>query len=128
MSLVSILEEMTAEIPSGETVDRKAQAPRRWSIAAMWLAEPDDHGKRFQQRITLTNPDGVPVVQAQTEFEMSTRIHRTVGRIKQFPVGVSGEYSLRMEIRELGQEPWREVGLYPVLVQHRTVSRPQPSR
>ena len=127
LSLIAIIHELTADIPSTTALPRDAHAPRQWQVVAVWWAEPGDDQKRFQQRVSVVNPDGKVVLQTLTEFDIRLRSHRTVGRINVFPIGVAGEYNLRLEIRELGQEGWTEVSSFPLLVQHRRIMAPKAS-
>jgi hypothetical protein len=123
VSLISVMQQLNADVLTG--MPKNAKATQRWNAVAVWMTQPGDEGKRFQQRVTLTNPDGKLMLQALTEFEMTKHFHHTIGRVGNFPIGVPGVYELGLDIRELGQEQWTPVSAFPVLLQHRSVPKPQ---
>lgn len=125
LSMISILQDLSASIKAGTPPDPKAVAPQRWYALAMWRKEPSDDGKRFEQRTALIAPGGEPKIEAFSEFEMQKRTHRVIVQIDGFPVFPPGDYTLTAELREVGRKQWVPAGSFPVTVIHTQVVDPQ---
>jgi hypothetical protein len=121
LSLVSLLQEVRAAIPSSVMADlpRDAVVQTRWYAVAFWEAQAGDGDREFEQRVTLTDPEGRIAADVRTKFKMSKRFHRTVGAVRGFPVAVPGDCQLRLGLREAGtEEDWTEVADYPLTLIH----------
>jgi hypothetical protein len=121
ISLISVIHSVSVNAPD-ENIARNPKIPQRWFVVTMWMADAGDEGKRFEQRLVMTNPDGKPELSVLAEFDMTKQFHRTIGRINRFPVGVAGRYELSVSIREIGTEEWSQAGSYPIAVEHRQQS------
>lgn len=115
-SLISILQEITTTLVTTDAVPENAMAPNTWHILTVWLRDAADPSQRFEQRVRMENPNGNVVFDFRSDFEMTKDHHRTTGTIHAFPVGLSGQYWLRLSIRQAGQEAWPDVANYPITV------------
>jgi hypothetical protein len=113
-SLISILENIHINIPVNVAV---INLPYRWQLFTLWKRQPEDEGKIYQQRTHLTLPDGQPTVESTLDFRVVTSTQRIVVNIFGFPVLPSGEYPLKLSLREAGQvDGWKDVAEYPLMV------------
>jgi hypothetical protein len=64
-------------------------------------------------------------VEVFTDFEFTKETHRNIVTIDGFPIGLPGNYTLAVELREKGREQWSQVGSYPMKVAHGQVVNPQ---
>jgi hypothetical protein len=119
-SLISLLQELKAsakELPKpGQTV------ANQWNVVAIWRKLGTDTVQEFEQRVTLEDPGGINAFDLRTQFQMTKDYHRTFGNIAGFPIGVEGEYTLRLFVREVGAERWDERANYPIHVVHKLES------
>jgi hypothetical protein len=122
-TLISLLETVTVKMPSErERENDEADSPigiaYRWQIYSLWHSEDGDAGKTFQVRLVQHDPTGALLADMTFEFEFSSnRNVRNVGSAEVFPVTLSGEYWLKLSLREKDTDnPWQEVSQYPVRV------------
>lgn len=116
VSLIGLLQGMSVEVPAD--LPKDALAPQQWFAFALWQREETDHGRRFQQRVTLESPGGRHVIDVLTDFEMSKDFHRNIGAIPGFPISESGVYTLRLAFREMSTETWTTAGAFPIPLIH----------
>jgi len=124
-SLISILQDLNVPIPAGQTVPKDAFGFQRWYIVALWHRESGDEGKRFQQRVTVTDPNGQVPLESVAEFEMAKRFHRAIIKVDGFPVSVPGDHSLGIAIREVKQDEWIQIASFPLRVIHQETLKSQ---
>ena len=99
----------------------EAFGPFRWDVFTLWHREPADAQDTFEQRVVLQRPDGKMAVQALSQFTMSKSTHRIVVHNSLFPIGLEGEYSLRLWLRNHSQDaawPAEPHAQYPLHVKH----------
>lgn len=119
-SLISVLQQVNLAVPTADKIPDNAAAPLRWCLFTLWLQQPGDEGRRFQQVCEATLPDGRTSVVARTEFEVSHRTHQIKLEIFGFPIPkVAGECVFRLYLAEEGRER-REVASYPISVRHKS--------
>lgn len=131
LSLINILQSVTT-IQTSEDLDDRAKAATGsdWYVVAVWQQEPGDGGSRFQQRVTMTDPEGKEHLQTLTEFDMPKLYHRNLGRIHGFPaVRAEGECLLTVSVRNMKDKEWTDKGTYPLKVNIRkaTITPTSPS-
>ena len=121
VSLITILQELTVSIPPDVQIPADAKVPMQWYGFSLWQKQPGDEGKRYEQQIELTGPDGGIVVSASSQFEMTAPAHRILSIFPGFPVGQFGEYMLRLYLREEKEsEEKKEVASFPLTVKRST--------
>ncbi|HEY6945217.1 MAG TPA: hypothetical protein VI431_08750 [Candidatus Acidoferrum sp.] len=123
-SLIVIIQQMQFQIPAGQPIPPGAGAFAHFAIFSQWQRLPADTDKTFEQRLLLSVGNENPVFDAIAEFQMTDRLHRVVANVPVMPVLHPGEYSLKIFVREKGQQNWGNfVGDYPLEVVH----IPQPA-
>ncbi len=99
-------------------VPEQSAAPFAWSTVSMWLRIPDDEGKIFEEKLSVVFPDGRAAGEVVQRFQMTEKRWRIRTVSDHFPITVSGEYFLRLLLREVvegEQEPqWEVVSDYPI--------------
>ena len=120
LSLISVIGGITVNVtPDGKDLPEDAGIPFRWAVAAMWLRQPDDEDKAFEQRVDVVSPSNKVTGGAVSAFTMSRRTHYNVVRGEGFPVAQPGQYHLRLSLRETGKDAeWEVVSEYPLEIIH----------
>ncbi len=118
LSLVTVLEQVTGEMPANATTNDKVTAALNWYAVAVWLKTPDDIGKTYEQRTCVIQPNGDETLAGTAEFQISMRTHRTLARIFGFPINQTGEHIVRLALREQNGQ-WVTMAEYPIRVIHR---------
>lgn len=124
LSLISVMESITTQVPVGTTVPENAVAPLQWSVATLWQHQPEDNGRQYEQRVQLVLPNGNQVAEVALPFEMAAPLVRNVATIRGFPISQPGDCSLVLSLRRAGGE-WEEIAAFPLTVVH--TSAPLPS-
>lgn len=132
LSLINVLQTVNLVLSSGELQElREKPEPAQvsaWYVISVWQQEPGDEGARFEQRVTLTDPDGEVRIEALTEFELVKPYHRNMGKIQGFPVFHSpGECTLSVSLRKIGDLTWVQRGTYPLRIIFRRTTDANPS-
>jgi hypothetical protein len=119
-SLISLIEGLSVVMPNTEKIPPDAGSPMQWHIVTLWLREPGDETKRYEQTCELVMPDGKISVPARTSFRLERRAHRITVRIRGFPISrTPGDCVLRLSLREdVEGSEWREIATYPINVKH----------
>lgn len=117
-SLISVFQKITVPEPP-PNIPKDTLMMQRWSAVSSWLAEPGDEGRRFEQQITLTNPEQKVVMRGLTGFAIGKRTHRVVTTLYGFPLKPAGEYRLDLSVRELGAETWNLVSSFWMLLEYK---------
>ncbi len=112
VSLISVLEEINVSKPP----DSNTVVPLRWSVVALWQQLANEEGKTYEQRTSLVFPDGKETAEAILRLEFDKQKYRTTVNINAFPVGQEGTYTLKIWLREVGDDPWKEITNYPIIV------------
>jgi hypothetical protein len=120
LSLISVLETITINIPRSEQANlpKGAAVPLRWYALSLWRREPEDEGRRYEQRTRFVRDgdDLLPVNVQPIPFLVAYKTFRNVVTLNGFPIVPEGECLIRLAIREAGQGIWREVAEYPIYV------------
>ena len=94
-----------------------------------WKPEPDDHDKKFEQRILFKTPDGELIMETVPQtFFFEKRFVSINTRFLNFPLGHCGICPLTVEYRELGKEQWNEAASFPLLIEHDRLPSKPPSQ
>lgn len=118
-SLIVIVQQMQFQVPAGQPIPPGAGAFAHFAIFSQWQRLPADANKIFEQRLSLSIGNENPVFDAIAEFQMTERLHRLVANVPVMPVLHPGEYSLKLFIREKGQQNWgNPVADYPLEIIH----------
>ena len=118
-SLIVIIQQMQFHIPPGQQIPQGAGVASRFSIFSQWHRLPTDAARIFEQRIVLSIGNENPILEAVSEFQMTERLHRSIANVPVLPVMHPGEYSLKLFLREKGQQDWgMAVVDYPFEVVH----------
>ncbi len=116
VSLINVMNEVTLT-PSERLPDplpEGAATPMRWFLLSQWEILPEDIGRTFEQRITLSNDQRTPL-EGITQFtpEQNKILHRLIARLDHFPLIPSGNYRLKLFLRLAGEQTWQEVSSHP---------------
>jgi hypothetical protein len=115
-SLISVLQDITINIPLNAQMPENAILPMKWHAFTIWLQQPEDKGKRYIQELELCAPDGGILLTGGTEpFEMILPTHRMNAPFLTFPLPQLGQYLLKAYLREEKEGAERkEVASYPL--------------
>jgi len=121
LSLIGILHSLQLNVPM-ETgrpeIPESAVMPVTWSMFTMWQREPQDEGISYTQRVSLLSPQGKPLVESITPFEMEKDFHRISNTIVGFPIGADGAHVLKLSIRRAASDVWDDVSTFPINITH----------
>lgn len=119
VSLIGVVHGFTAIQETGQPVPDDLTLPIDWSVVSIWLRQENEDNRAFEQRIDIHRPDGRNILDPIiTPFTMTHRTHQIVLRASGFPVGIEGEHSLALSIRENDTQDWQQVFEYPIRVDH----------
>jgi hypothetical protein len=120
-SMITILERINISIPASTELVEDAAIAMRWDVFALWQKEPQDEGKTYQARFTLTTPKGKEQAEGSItlEFAPDKEKFRAVFKSTGFPIA-DGVCVLRLLLREAYIEEWLEMAQYPLLVTRQT--------
>lgn len=117
VSLITLLYGITTD--SDEPIPPDAVIPFDWSVVTAWIKSPQDETKTFEQRIEIHTPDGTQTGEADTTFKISKRSHSNIINGNAFPVGQTGEYQVKLWLREVAEgKEWEHIADYPFEVIH----------
>jgi hypothetical protein len=119
-SLIGVVQDLRFDLPVPERIPRSAKFAFPWQLFALWLREPEDEGKRFEQLCELVLPDGEVAMQARATFSLDKRTHRQIMAVPGFAPAKpwDGECRLRLSVREDAEgSHWHSVAEYPILLQ-----------
>jgi hypothetical protein len=121
VSLITVLNEISIALPS-DKIPSGSHAAYRWTILAVWLREPGDEQKRFEQSCELVMPDGQRAFRSRDVFSFEQRIHRQTLVVPAFPMSKTpGDCLLKLSVREdVEGKEWQGVAEYPILLKHST--------
>lgn len=121
VSLISIFDVLRFDLPTPpkEGLPPKANIPVEWYIYSMWAATEGDAGKEYEQRFTIIGADGVKPFEAFLDFTQEGHSERTVVSVNGFPIMQPGICHLRLDLREKGEDEWREIASYPLEIAYR---------
>lgn len=127
-TLVSVIDGFIIEAPAGFTEGPQgALAPGAWAVFASWKKRPGDEGKRFEQQIRMTLPNGesgtTPI--RGFDFPPPRKVVRITSRQGAFPV-IPGDCLVELLFREVGAEDWTVVADYVIDVEFRVKDAEAP--
>ena len=98
-TLIAILQELTAQIPSGMTVPENALAPMTWWIFVMWLREAeDDPTLQHKASVSLVFPSAKRITLGEMTFDLGVGIVRNMVQTIGFPISEAGSLSLVLDL------------------------------
>lgn len=116
-----MLSNLNVRLPTNESEKEsliKIVGATRWDILVLWLQEPADAGKKFEQYCEVVSPDGSVLTKNRTEFTITERTHRIITHVQGFPISrTAGEHRLKLYLRAEDEPERREVATYPIAVQ-----------
>ncbi len=119
ISLMTIINGLKLPAQVEQPVSSDAATSFGWGAVAQWRQVPEDAGKTYEQRIQIIRPDGTGSGDSVILFAFLENIHTNAIRGDSFPVGPSGEYTVRLSVREVGdQNEWEDVANWPIDVIH----------
>lgn len=117
VSLLKLIQEVTAQVPAGMTPPLNAASPMQWRVVAIFEQEAGDQDKRFEQYTALVSSSGDSLFQTPISlFEMKAEQHRITTEVNGIPVGRVGKHQVKCFLREKGTVQWKECGSYPLRI------------
>jgi hypothetical protein len=111
------------EPPTGEEEPRFLVGPVAF-VTTWWRIEEDGENG-FEQQVIATTPDGRELIlQPPSRFVMERPFNRIIHHLALLGLRRAGIYTLRVSLRQVGDEEWRQVTEYPLLLQE----IPEPER
>jgi hypothetical protein len=123
VSLITIFETIQIHLPRSkdDELPENALIPLKWFVYSVWLKQPGDEDKTFEQLVDVEFPGGRTLKSEITEFQIPKNKHRNVILIPTFPVTPPGFAKIKLSLREQGQQDWVLRGEYPL-----EIERPVP--
>ncbi|BDI28416.1 hypothetical protein CCAX7_004670 [Capsulimonas corticalis] len=118
LTIVSILEFVGVNSPSGETFEENSIVRLPWQMVSVWYKEAGDEKKKFEQTLEFLLPSGQSVYSNAYPLNLVERTTKIRIDGDTFPVGLPGEVIVQVGLREAGSTDTRIVAEYPVLVRH----------
>ena len=122
VSLINLINTLTILKQPDQNISPDANSPIEWGVVTAWLRLNGEEGKTFLQHHLLISPDGRTAEGGETNFSfdpnIDSRIMTTVIKANGFPVGQTGIVTLRVELREEGNEQWETIADYPIEIRH----------
>ena len=120
LSVINVLTGITVALTEDARPDTKFISPIVWSVGILWGRQPEDEGQRYEQRLTLVEPDGYVGVSVPSIVVMTTPAVRSISNVHGFPTSADGICTVRLELRNITEEmkerPWREIATFPITV------------
>lgn len=116
LSLIGIVQELTVQVPEmGHLPSPGTSAAFKWDIVSIWASQPDDVGKRFEQRVALLDPQGKQTdVSATLGIEVTGPYHRNLTKVFGFPISSAGRHTLKLWLSENGTEAAEPIAEYHI--------------
>lgn len=122
VSLINLINNLIILKQPGQDPPSDANSPIEWGIVTAWLRLSGEEGKTFFQHQLLISPDGKTTEAGEAKFSfdpnLDSRIMTSVIKANGFPVGQIGIVTLRVELREEGNEQWQTISDYPIEIRH----------
>ena len=122
LSLIGIINGMNISVSSGEAIPDNAIAPVEWAIVSVWLLQPGEENKTFEQKIDLSFSDGKSFPSQTLLFKMVGRVHQVYAKSNAFPVGTPGDCTFTLFVREVREEgpeqEWQKKAEYCIEIKH----------
>jgi hypothetical protein len=120
LSLIALLQNINVGRPSPSEL-AMASPVFRWCVVGIWHRTPSDSEHSYEQRVTLTGPDGVLKLEAFGRIDLTKEFARTITMVNGFPTELPGSYELAIWLRE-DEGEWKKLRTYPLFVTHKTAS------
>lgn len=119
VSMIEIVSRLQLIIPAGNPLAPDTIAPVQWGTVASLLNEDGDEGKIFQTQIEVFSPSGEKKLEIPGEpFPLIDRAVQTITNAFGFPIGEAGVYSIKLFLREVSKDDWKEIANYPLVIAH----------
>lgn len=117
VSMIEIISRLQLIIPAGNPLPADTIGPVQWGTAASLLPEDGDEGKVFQTQVEIFSPSGEKKIEIPGEpFTAADRAVQTITNAFGFPIGEAGVYSIKLFLREVSKDDWKEIFNYPLEV------------
>lgn len=122
ISLITVLSNIHLRLPPSDESEKQSAikiiGAMKWDIVVLWIQEPGDAGRKFEQQCELLGPDGSVLNKNRTEFVVNKRTHRVITHVHGFPLSrAGGEHLLKLYLRAEGDTERRVMAEYPIAVQ-----------
>jgi hypothetical protein len=112
LSLIVVLQEVHYKLPPNTPIQEGGFLPIHWSAVSLWQEESADAGCEFEQRLTIENPAGVPLLTNDMKWKFSRPNHRIVANIIGMPIGFR-KLLLRLQYR-VPPSNWLPGATFPI--------------
>jgi hypothetical protein len=121
ISLIDIVEEFTIQSPLPPMPEGQGSAlilPTPLNLFTLWTREPDDRPTKGQGRVCLLTPhQDAPKQISVYEIDLSDKLRmRAYGTIPGIPFRGPGTYRFIVQLRDEGEEEWKDVALAPLRI------------
>lgn len=119
-SIISIIEGFDFQVPDGVVLPEGSSVPMNWQVLAFWEKIGDEADKKFEQLIEIVPPGGKHNMNiiSPIDFEPEPKRFRLVSMVQGFPLTHEGTCVLKLSLREVGTEAWRQVADYSIYINH----------
>jgi hypothetical protein len=118
-SLINLITGLTIQVagPLPEPLPEPITIPVKMTVCVVWLREPEDEDKLFEQRVEIVLPEGQALGESLVRFGIPDRSHVNTVKFLSFPVSTPGVYQVRLSLRETnGGDNWRFIADYPMQI------------
>ena len=101
-SLISLFNKIVVVVPDEAEIPKNAIAPKEWAVFSIWDTEPGDELKDYTFCTQMFYPDQThagEVHRVKMNIECNKRSQVNL-QIKGFPIGQTGQYTVRTWIEE----------------------------
>lgn len=116
-SLIGVFAGLDVLPPPNSEIQPNALSPKSWVMFSLWLAESNDIGREFTQKMQITTPDGVGFGESSQEFKMTALTHTLKIAINGMPVGMPGKLTVEVWV-ESHQLKVTDKHRYEITIQH----------
>jgi hypothetical protein len=104
-SLIALFSKINVVIAAGVEIPANAAAPKEWAVFSQWDPEPGDEHREYFLCMELLYPDKSRFSEIQRTKVPVERNKRSqvIMQVNGFPIGQSGEYTVRSWIEEKQQ-------------------------
>jgi hypothetical protein len=117
-SLIGVFTALDVMPPPNEDILPNAMTVKQWVVCTMWLAEDEDLGKTFVQKLKVIAPNGMTFGEAAEEFKMDKRSHTLHINVAALPVGLEGSIFVEVWL-ESNHIKIAQVHKYEIIILHR---------
>lgn len=119
VSMIGLLHSIVIKMPAASVLPDDALVPATWASVASWVREADDQEKTFQSKVELFSSSGEIFTTVEGDpFTIHTPSYSTTTNSNGFPVGQQGIYTIKVSLKEVGEDQWEEKGSCTIEVSH----------